>query len=278
LAHPSEKPIGIFDSGTGGLTVARAVADLLPGEDLIYFGDTAHLPYGDKSQSTIQAYCIKICNLLLSREVKVILIACNTASAAAYELIKEYVGTRALVLNVIDPMVQLVSREYEWSKVGLIATKSTVASNVYLKKIDDLEQGIKLHSLPTPVLVTLIEEGFAHSDIIRAILNQYLAHAELLDIKALILGCTHYPLIKDEVIRWYKDHQRDVNVLDSSSTVAKALEHLLGLHGLLRQNRDNSIRSGTREFLVSDLTTNFAESTSLFFGEEVSLRHYPLWE
>jgi glutamate racemase len=122
----ASRPIGMFDSGIGGLTVARAVAQRLPHERIVYFGDTAHLPYGDKSTAAIQAYAVKICDLLLRQHCKVILIACNSASAAAYELVREYVGSKARVLNVIDPIVAHVGQAYTGQSVGLIGTKQTV--------------------------------------------------------------------------------------------------------------------------------------------------------
>jgi len=269
--HSSKRPIGIFDSGIGGLTVARAVSTLLPNEDIIYFGDTAHMPYGEKSASAIQSYCIKICNLLLSQDVKVILIACNSASAAAYDLVKEYVGSKALVLNVIDPMVHHVSHHFAKKKVGLIATKATVNSNVYKKKIDLLNLGIKLQSLATPLLAPMIEEGFAHSGIIKPMIEQYLSAPELEDIEALILGCTHYPIIQNDIKEYYHNQ---VAVLDSSEIVAEALNHLLGLHGLLNTNA----AVGKRHCYVSDYTPSFAKSTATFFGEAITLEPYPLWE
>src|SRR5690606_38260891 len=130
--HKNRQPIGVFDSGIGGLTVAQAIVHALPNERLVYFGDTAHLPYGDKSTAAIQAYAVKICALLLRQHCKVILIACNSASAAAYELVKEYVGSKARVLNVIDPVVAYIGKAYAGKTIGLIGTKQTVNSNVYL--------------------------------------------------------------------------------------------------------------------------------------------------
>jgi len=131
-------PIGIFDSGIGGLTVAKAVKHLLPNESIIYFGDTAHLPYGDKSTAAIQAYSIKICDIFLKRNCKVILIACNSASAAATDLVKEYVGKRAKVFNVIEPIVNYIRETYQNTNIGLIGTKQTVGSEVYKSKIETL--------------------------------------------------------------------------------------------------------------------------------------------
>ena len=133
----SEHPIGIFDSGVGGLTVAHAVTKSLPHENIVYFGDTAHLPYGDKSTAAIQAYTVKICEMLLAQQCKVILIACNSASAAAYELAKEYVGKKARVLNVIDPVINHLREHFQKKRVGLIGTKQTVNSNIFKKHIEE---------------------------------------------------------------------------------------------------------------------------------------------
>ncbi|MCS6820248.1 MAG: glutamate racemase, partial [Microscillaceae bacterium] len=181
-----QSPIGIFDSGIGGLTVAKAVAEALPNENLIYFGDTAHLPYGDKSTAAIQAYSIKICNFLLSQHCKVILIACNSASVAAYELVKEYVGSKAKVFNVVQPVIEWVGRHYANQRIGLIGTRQTVFSNVYKKKIDDLQQNIELQSLATPLLAPMIEEGFFNKNISKAVIQEYLSNPILADIQALI--------------------------------------------------------------------------------------------
>ena len=196
-------PIGIFDSGIGGLTVAKAVRNVLPDESIIYFGDTAHLPYGDKSTAAIQAYSIKICDIFLQRNCKVILIACNSASAAATDLVKEYVGKRAKVFNVIEPVVNYIRETYKQTTLGLIGTKQTVGSKVYETKIKDLENELILRSLATPLLVPMIEEGFLHGTISQDIINEYLKKPSLQKICALILGCTHYPLIKDQVGKFY---------------------------------------------------------------------------
>src|SRR5580704_8597612 len=161
----AEAPIGIFDSGIGGLTVAHAIQKLLPHESLVYFGDTAHLPYGDKSEAAIQAYSIKIADVLLSKGCKVIVIACNSASSAAYELLKEYVRKEARVINVIDPMTEYVVREFEGKKVGLIGTKRTIQSGIYSKKIKEANKRITLRPVATPLLAPMIEEGYFNNKI-----------------------------------------------------------------------------------------------------------------
>ncbi len=266
----SEAPIGIFDSGIGGLTMAHAVTHLLPNENIIYFGDTAHLPYGDKSATAIQAYSIKICNLLMQQKCKVILIACNSASAAAYELVKEYMGSKAKVLDVINPVIKYIGENYEGKTIGLIGTKQTINSNIYKKKVDALAKDIELKSMATPLLAPMIEEGFFNNQISESIIEQYLNDSQIANIEALILGCTHYPLIKNQIEGYYKNK---VNVLDTSEIVAKALQSFLIENNLLNTNKKPN-----HHFYVSDYTASFEASTRLFFGENVKLEHYPLWE
>jgi glutamate racemase len=264
-----DQPIGIFDSGIGGLTVAHAIQQTLPNESMIYFGDTAHLPYGDKSEAAIQAYSIKIADVLLKMNCKVIVIACNSASSAATELLKEYVGKRAHIINVIDPMVSLVAKRFSGKKVGLIGTKRTVQSQVYVQKLQAQDSSIDLLQLATPLLVHMIEEGFFDNRISHDIIAQYLNDPALKGIDALILACTHYPLIKKEIGDFYK---QQVNVLDSSEEVAESLRKYLAENDLL------TTASPQHKFLVSDYTDSFEASTKLFFGEIVQLEKHRLWE
>jgi glutamate racemase len=265
-----EQPVGIFDSGIGGLTVAHELCSRLPFEDMIYFGDTAHLPYGDKSTAAIQAYSVKICNLLLSQNVKAILIACNSASAAAYDLVKEYVGSKALVYNVIDPVVDHVVQNYAGKRIGLIGTKQTIYSNIFKKKIDASGCGIDLRSLATPLLAPMIEEGFFNNKISIGVIEEYLGNPVLEGIEALILGCTHYPLIAKEISKYYGGK---VKVIDSSVIVASYVEESLRKAALLNRKHEVS-----KHFFVSDFTPAFENSTMIFFKDKVSLEHYPLWD
>ena len=263
-----EAPIGIFDSGIGGLTVAYAIRQMLPHESMIYFGDTAHLPYGDKSEAAIQAYSIKIADVLLKKGCKVIVIACNSASSAAYELLKEYVRKEARIINVIDPMVAWVSKNLSGKKIGLIGTKRTIQSGIYSKKIKEGMNGISLHSLATPLLAPMIEEGYFNNKISHNIIEEYLRDEKLQGIDALILACTHYPLIRKEIEEYY---QGKVQVLDSSEIVAQALKDYL-----VTENLQNT-SPATHSFLVSDYTESFEASTRIFFREVVHLQKHPLW-
>jgi glutamate racemase len=270
ISEIKNRAIGIFDSGIGGLTVAKSINDLLPQERIVYFGDTAHLPYGDKSTAAIQAYAVKICDLLIKQHCKVILIACNSASAAAYELVKEYVGSKAKVLNVIDPIVSYIGQTYPGKTIGLIGTKQTVNSNVYRKKVDELDQDIALKSHATPLLAAMIEEGFFNDSISESVIHTYLSDPDLSGIEALILGCTHYPLIKKQIEGYYKG---EVDVLDASQIVAHHVKTYLE-----KNNLASDKLVGEHHFYVSDFTRSFEESTRIFFKRQVHLEHYPLWE
>ena len=268
-----ENPIGLFDSGVGGLTVAHALHTLLPLEQLVYYGDTVHLPYGDKSRETIIDYSIGIADFLLEQKCKVILIACNSASSNAYEEVMKHVGDRALVLNVIDPVVDRVcSARSTIRSVGIIGTKATIASGTYEKKIAASHFAPKpqVNSLATPLLVPMIEEGFVFDDISNAIIRSYLSRKELEGIDSLVLGCTHYPIIRNQISRFYNF---DVNVLDTARIVAEAVKQSLESHDLL-----SSSRIGPSEFYVSDQTPYFQAIANIFFNEKIKLQKHNIWK
>ena len=262
-AYTMNRPIGIFDSGIGGLTVARAIKDLLPKEAIVYFGDTAHLPYGDKDAATIRSYALRICDLLLQRHCKVILIACNSASAAAYDSVCMHVGKRAAVLNVIDPMVDHIGSQFKNQPIGLIGTQQTVQSGVYERKLSALHLGIQLKALPPPLLVPMIEAGFTQS-ISQEIIYHYLQSPVLQQIQALILGCTHYPVIKPQIQAFY---QQQLAVIDATTITATYLRNFLARHQLL-----SASRHAEDHFMVSALTADFEKATRIFFGQQVHLK------
>lgn len=268
--HVSTAPIGVFDSGIGGLTIAHALLKQLPNEQLIYFGDTAHMPYGEKSTAAIQAYSIKIAHMLLQQGCKLILIACNTASAAAYELVKEYVGSKALVMNVIDPLVRFLALQYPGKTIGLIGTRQTVNSHIYKKKMDEINADIRLMSHPTNLLAQAIEEFGAHP-LIDHLLKEYLSHETLQHIDGLVLACTHYPVIKKQIAQFY---QHQVDIIDASLAVADAVKAQLSRHALLNE----TIGEKERHFYLSDYTASFANNARVFFGESLVLESYPLWD
>jgi len=268
----ASQPIGIFDSGIGGLTVARAIKEKLPKEKLIYFGDTAHFPYGDKSADSIKYYAIRIAQFMLDNNCKMIVIACNTASALAYETVKDFVGKRAIVVNVVEPVVNKITRKgNKYKSVGVIATKGTIKSDIYARKIKEADKNLEVHSLATPLLASMIEEGFFNNKISRTIINAYLERPKLKKINALILGCTHYPLIKPEVEEFYKGK---VDLVDSSDETARFVHELLKKNNLL--NTANG--KAADRFYISDYTTAFEKSAQHFFGGKISLQEASIWK
>lgn len=263
----SSNPIGIFDSGIGGLTVAQAIVNALPQENIIYFGDTAHLPYGDKSAATIRAYSLKIAELLLQKKCKLIMIACSSASTAAFAAVKQFVGDRAIVMNVVEPTVDLLQKQFAQHHVGLIGTRQTVNSQVYQQKVANLNCGIRLTARATNLLATAIEE-FGSNRVTDSLVEEYLSHADFKDIQALVLACTHYPVIKRKIADFF---QHKIQVIDPSDAVALAVKQRLQSAELL-----NAAPKSQKHFYVSDFTPSFAASAKLFFDENIHLEHYPL--
>lgn len=265
--EPSQ-PIGIFDSGVGGLTVAKEIKRLLPHEDLIYFGDTKHLPYGEKSQEAIIGYVTKITEFLLQKKCKAIVIACNSATANALQEVLELVNHHVPVIDVINPVAEKVAYEIH-NNVGVIATKATVNSGLYKKSIRKHNKFIKVDELATPLLVPAIEEGFRNHPITHAIIYNYLSNNKLKNIETLILGCTHYPLLIDEIKQYYGNR---VRVIDSPSIVANQLRMILDQHHLLNAHN----HSANYEFYVSDLTKNFEKISKKIFGKTINLEFMTL--
>lgn len=258
-----EQPIGIFDSGVGGLTNAKEIKRLLPNENIIYFGDTKHLPYGEKSKEAIIEYSTKITNFLLENNCKAIVVACNTATANALASIKELVDNRVPVIDVINPVAEKVAYEIH-NNVGVIATKATVNSGLYKKSIRKHNKFIKVDELATPLLVPAIEEGFKNHPITHAIIYNYLSNSKLKNIETLILGCTHYPLLIDEIKQYYGNR---VRVIDSPNIVANQLKMILEKHHLLNSSKDTP----QYHFYLSDLTKNFEKISKKFFGKTIDL-------
>lgn len=263
-----EQPIGIFDSGVGGLTVAHAIKQILPGENLIYFGDTAHLPYGDKSAESIRFYSGKITEFLLEHNAKVVLVACNSASASAFDFLKSEFGRKTILLDVIDPVIDYISTK-NLNKIGVIGTKRTISSGTYEQKVASRSPGTSIVSLATPLLVPMIEEGFIFDDISNAIIRTYLSNAALAEIQALILGCTHYPIIRNQISKFFNFN---IEVVDSARIVAVMLREVLEKNNLL-----NDSLKVKDQFFVSDYTDYFGKIAKMFFEGEINLEKADIW-
>jgi len=265
----SDLPIGIFDSGIGGLTVARHLTNLLPEEKIIYFGDTLHLPYGEKSQRKIQQFSLKIIKFLIEKKCKAIIIACNSASSQSVNYLENNIlikKNNIILFNVIDPIISYLKKSNTIHKIGVIGTNATIRSNVYENKITDLQKNYSLVSLSTPLLAPMIESNFYNESIKKKIIKSYLNNEKLKDIDAIILGCTHYPLIESEIKNIYKGNIKIINSLKHTSEKV--------IQTLKKKNILTKIKNGNRkhEFFVSDLTESFQESAKLFFNEKVILK------
>jgi glutamate racemase len=268
INYLKEKPIGIFDSGVGGLTVAHAIKQILPAESLVYFGDTAHLPYGDKSAESIRYYSGKITEFLLDHNAKVVLVACNSASASAFDTLKKEFQDRTIMIDVIDPVVNYLSTR-DFRKIGVIGTKRTISSGTYDQKLKEKAPLTSVVSMATPLLVPMIEEGFIFDDISNAIIRTYLSNEMLSGIEALILGCTHYPIIKNQISKFFNFN---VEVVDSARIVSLILRETLEKNNLL--NDSGKVQD---QFFISDYTSYFEKIARMFFEGEINLKKADIW-
>jgi len=267
--------IGIFDSGIGGLTVARAIKDLCPNISLLYVGDTAHMPWGDKSKAHIISYSRKITEFLVEQGCNIIVVACNTASCNALaDITKEFDNIH--FFNVIDPIILFLrdSQYFKNSNLGIIGTKQTIRSGAYQRKITELllnsANSMNIKALATPLLVPLVEEGLVDNHATNLILEQYLTQLNLPDKSVLILGCTHYPLIKDNIKKYYNNMQQDITIIDGSFLVAQQVKDFL-------HNNQVSYNDTVSNFYVTDDSEFFVQIANKFFGN-IKLDFLPLWE
>ncbi len=270
ISMEASQPIGVFDSGVGGLTVAHALANLLPNESFIYYGDTAHLPYGEKSAEAIISYSIRIADFLLANGCKAIVIACNSASSTALEAVIEHVGDRAMVFNVIEPIVANIVDKHADEKVGVIGTKATIGSGMYEKKIKALKPNAHVASMATPLFAPMIEEGFYGTPVSIETIKQYLKRPALDNIECLVLACTHYPLLHEDIENYYKG---SVTIIDTPEIVAEHIKAELEKAGKL-----NPSGSGKLQFYVSDYTASFEKTAQYFFEAEIKLEELNLWK
>jgi glutamate racemase len=222
MQSPLSYPIGVFDSGIGGLTVVRALMERLPFENIIYFGDTARVPYGVKSEETITAFASQITNFLLHKEVKLLIIACNTMAAVAYQAVKNL--SPVPVLDVIEAGARKAAEETATKQVGVIGTPATINSNAYARAIHRYDPDIRVFSKACPLFVPLVEEGWWHHPVTQLTAQEYLRPVLAEHIDTLVLGCTHYPVIK-ALIREIVGN--DIRLVDSAEAMADITANLL---------------------------------------------------
>jgi len=252
--------IGIFDSGVGGLTVFRAVQRRLPAERLIYLGDTARIPYGVRSAATIEQYALECATFVQSRGVKAIVIACNTASALAANYLRSKCSVP--VMGVIRAGALRAVEQTNNGRIGVIATEATVASGAYERAIRALKDGLQITSRACPLFVPLAEEGWLNHPVTFQVAEEYLAHLRESGVDTLVLGCTHYPILRPVIERTMGDQ---LSYVDSGEAVAETLAQLLEEQQL---SSDNDARQ-TEEFYVTDSADRFRRVAELFLGRSL---------
>ena len=245
-------PIGVFDSGVGGLTVAREIMRHLPNENIVYFGDTARVPYGSKSKDNIIRFSRQIIRFLETKEVKAIVIACNTASALALEVVREEVEIP--IIGVVEPGARAALEATKTKKIGVIGTEATIRSAMYEKIIQGIDPEVTVMGKACPLFVPLVEEGFAKHTVTEEIIDFYLASFLKTDIDTLILGCTHYPLLRSR-IRAYVGER--IALVNPAYETAMDLRNLLQVHDM--ENTDTNQEHGMYSFYVSDAADKFKQ-------------------
>lgn len=253
-------PVGVFDSGVGGLTVTREIMRQLPNENMVYFGDTARVPYGSKSKDNIIRYSRQIIRFLQTKNVKAIVIACNTASALALDVVKE--ETDIPIMGVIVPGAAAAVRVTRNKKIGVIGTEATIRSQMYSKVMKGMLPGVEVIGKPCPLFVPIVEEGFAKHKIAEEVIDYYLASMKETDIDTMILGCTHYPLLRSRIMKYLGD---GISLVNPAYETAMELKKLLTEMNLLNEE-ESSVEgdgqvcaNGSYEFYVSDTADKFKQ-------------------
>jgi glutamate racemase len=259
-------PIGIFDSGVGGLTVYRALHERLPDEHFVYLGDTARVPYGTKSLATVERYATENARFLESHGIKLLVVACNTASALALPAIRDAVSVD--VIGVIDPGARAAVESTNSKRIGVIGTEATVQSEAYRRSISRLAPDAVVIERACPLFVSLAEEGWAETEVARSVAEHYLSDLRKSDLGALVLGCTHYPILRGVISEAVG---RDISLIDSGDATAEEVQSLLEIRGLSSPRATNE--QGVRQlcddldhFYVTDAAQRFSTVAERFLG------------
>ncbi|MDD3367695.1 MAG: glutamate racemase [Lachnospiraceae bacterium] len=250
-SNSKDAPIGVFDSGVGGLTVVREIMRQIPNEKIIYFGDTARLPYGSKSKDTIIRYSRQICHFLESQKVKAIVVACNTASAQALDTLEQEIDVP--ITGVVKPGAKTAAEATKNGKIGVIATEGTISSQIYSQYIMKLKPDTEVIGKACPLFVPLVEEGLLIDPVTVEIAQRYLTELIDIDIDTLILGCTHYPLIRSTIGKIMGDK---VTLVNPAYETARELKELLEEKHLLNETKP-TLGTGQYQFYVSDAADKF---------------------
>lgn len=252
--------IGVFDSGLGGLTAVKSISQMLPKENIVYFGDTGRLPYGTKTEETIKQYAASDIRFLLSHNVKLIVIACGTASSVALADMRKMFDTP--IVGVVEAACTAAVKATVNGRVGVLGTSATIKSCSYMRGIAELDSSIKVFQKACPLFVPLVENGHFDSKVTELVVEEYLAPIKNEGVDTLILGCTHYPLLENAIKRYMGDGVRIINVCNE---LAKSIEAILGEDNLSARDGD-----GTCEYYVSDDEKGFAELGGVFLERKIN--------
>ncbi len=273
VMNQKDRPIGVFDSGVGGLTVMRAVVEALPNENIIYLGDTARVPYGNRGADTVRRYVLNATETLMAHDIKALVVACNTATAYGLDALHEHYPELPVV-GVVEPVARRAAAITRSGTIGVMGTRGTVLSGSYPQTLRAFHATASVHQVACPLLVPLAEEGWSAGPVTEAILESYLQQLAGMSIDTLILGCTHYPLLYDSIREVASRLLGDkVCLLDSGAATAEALGEMLYARDLLRSVSTDSVGSanafGSRRFLLTDIPDGFVETAMRFFGGEI---------
>ncbi|MFH1074548.1 MAG: glutamate racemase [Candidatus Firestonebacteria bacterium] len=256
----NNRPIGVFDSGVGGITVLKEIRKYLPDENIIYFGDTKHLPYGSKSRAAVTRLSTENVQFLLKKNVKFVVVACNTASALSLNLLKKFYSVP--MIGVVDPGAKAAAEATVNNRIGVIGTRATIESFAYVKALLKKNKNLKVTGKACPLFVSLVEEGWFDSKVTELTAREYLKEFGKADIDTLVLGCTHYPFLKPILTKVLKG----VKLIDSAAETAKSVKEALMVKGLLRKPGIRPAYS----FYVTDAPEKFKKLGSFFLGEKIT--------
>ncbi len=257
----SNRPVGVFDSGVGGLTVVRAIRERLPGESIVYFGDTARVPYGAKSPETVIRFALENTSFLMKKNIKLLVVACNTASAVSLQALRDAVDIP--VTGVIQPGARTASEVTANAVIGVIGTLGTISSGAYQKELKEARPDLHVIAQPCPLLVPLVEEGWLEHKITKQVISEYMEPLLAEDIDTLVLGCTHYPLLIPALKEVLGSR---ITLVDSAQSTAVAVEKILCVKEIISESEEGKLK-----FFVSDIPIKFQEIAQRFLGTAVPL-------
>jgi glutamate racemase len=254
----SEQPIGIFDSGVGGLTVVKEIMNVLPHESIIYIGDTARVPYGIRSAETVLRYSRENAEFLTSRNIKLLVIACNTSSSVSLQDLRQRLNIP--VIGVIEPGARAAVASTKRGRIAVIGTETTIRSNAYERAIKAINGSVEVKGVACPLFVPLVEEGWVDGEVVRLIAEKYLSPLKYDNFDTLVLGCTHYPIIKDVIAETV-----EANLIDSAVETAREVKRILEDDNMLNMTKNQPLR----EFFVTDAPEKFRKMGRRFLGHEL---------